>query len=972
MSLEQPTPKDEPLDVLKNEAAVGGLPLTQVFSSQKDFSPAPSAGHPLDRPKKAALETDQTVVSSEPPLEIVSASEADEKQPRDARHELPIPLSGLQLSSGMMLGPFTVTKFIGGGGMGRVYLGLDKSLDRKVALKVLQRQRAQDQASVARFMNEAKSAARLNHEHIAQVYFAGQQDDIPFIAFEFVEGTNIRTIVENQGVFPLSQAMTYLIQITHALDHAALHGVIHRDVKPSNILITQEGRAKLIDMGLARLLKPTDPGDELTASGVTLGTFDYISPEQARDPRNADIRSDIYSLGCTFFFMLTGRPPFHEGTVLQKLLQHQGDEPPDIRYFLPGAPPEVAHILQKMMAKDPRQRYQTPASLLTELTNVAAKLGLRPSKHGKTVWTMRSPPEQSVLLTHIPWIVGFVLFLTVFVFLNWFWPQKIVQPPSIPTTVVNTSGNGEELPTDLTLLVPRQEWPLRYWEENVRNRSDSPSQTNCSFSPTPRYSASLGVGLFSETLALRAYATNTESSVSLTATFPTRSTGSDNNPPAQSTVLIVDPFNFRDQEGIYSNLGAAISVAGKNAIIELRFNGSANMKIEPMSLVGKQLTIQAGKDFTPVVQFKPLDSSSVVKEEGRTFLFLVNGGSIRFHRIAFEMEVSRNVLAEKWSLFDMLGPSQLFLSDCSITVRNTRPGSQDVYHEGVSVFRVAQSTDSEPNAVGLFFRSPNTGSHLNSAEISLLESESIPSDHLMAEKEKLSGGIAVDKNDPPVNQITLNNCIVRGETTVLSVEAKRSVQMDVNNAFFATDLPFVSLQDIPGVVRERERTVNLSMQYVSLYCKSKLNRFIKRENSYPLSVKWLAKYSVFRLHNTPINEFFGFMTQEELRPEYSEWDGDLAFFQDVSSFAEIKASSSVTYPIRLFLEDWKTRWNSPPTVNVDIFQQSLLENRTVNRMVPTDLAIRIGSPAYQTVSRPESDPQMKIDAGQIYELLPKL
>ena len=978
MSLEQSSPQNDPSGALKNEAELGDMSATQNFSSPD--SPEHTSRH-FNHPT-AVSETDKTVVSEALPLKIVPLSSPEESVPTSETPQESvgtIPPSGLQLSSGMMLGPFTVTKFIGGGGMGRVYLGFDKSLDRKVALKVLQRQRAQDQSSVARFMNEARSAARLNHEHIAQVYFAGQQDEIPFIAFEFVEGTNIRTIVENQGVFPLSQAITYLIQIVHALDHAALHGVIHRDVKPSNILITKEGCAKLIDMGLARLLKPTDPGDDLTASGVTLGTFDYISPEQARDPRNADIRSDIYSLGCTFFFMLAGRPPFHEGTVLQKLLQHQGDEPPDIRHFLPGAPPEVAHILQKMMAKDPRQRYQTPALLLTDLMEIAAKIGLRPSKHGKTVWTLRSSPKQSILLTHIPWISGVVLFLMVLVFLNWFWPPTVIQLPPIPSAAPNPPGNSHDPVIITPLPVPRQEWPLRYWEKRY-SASNTTSQV---LSTSAQFGSGLGVGLFSETLALRAYATNTEPSASLAAIFPKKTTGFDNNLPAESVILIVDPFNFQDQEGIYSNLGAAILAAGKDATIELRYNGPANMKIEPMSLMGKQLTIQAAKGFSPILQFKPSDS--FVVKEGRTFLFLVNGGNLRFHKIAFEMEVSKNVYAAKWSLFDILGPGQLLLSDCLITIRNTTQGSTDVFHKETSVFRMAQSVNSESNVTALapsipsFLRPPDIISRLNPGEVT--DSESFQPDRLTTER--LPGTIAGraandqergggEKSDSPASQIVLNNCIVRGEATVLSVEAKRPVRLEVNNAFFATDLPFVHLGDIPGLIRERDRIVNITMQHVSLYCKSRLNRFVKGENSYPMSVKWLVKASVIRLHDTPINEFYGFVTQEELKPEYSEWDGELAFFQNVSSFAEIKASSSVNRPPTLSFDDWKTRWSSPPMVNVDVFQSQLPENRTVNRMTPADLSISPRSSAYQAVPKSENETQTRIDAGQIYELLPKL
>ena len=202
------------------------------------------------------------------------------------------------------------------------------------------------------------------------MYFVGEDCGLHFIVFEFVDGVNVRVLVERKGPLPLAEAVSYTLQSADALAHSDARAVIHRDIKPSNLLITPEGRVKLIDMGLARLRLVDPEVADLTASGVTLGTFDYISPEQARDPRNADIRSDIYSLGCTFFFMLTGQPPFPQGTVLQKLLQHQGDQPPDIREFRPDLPDEVYRILQKMMAKDPRHRYAGPVELVGDLSCV--------------------------------------------------------------------------------------------------------------------------------------------------------------------------------------------------------------------------------------------------------------------------------------------------------------------------------------------------------------------------------------------------------------------------------------------------------------------------------------------------------------------------------------------------------------------------------------------------------------------------
>ena len=261
---------------------------------------------------------------------------------------------------------FELLQYVGGGGMGRVFRALDTRLARPVALKVLSPDQAADRDTLLRFQNEAQSAARLDHGNIARVFYVGEDRGLHFIVFEFIEGVNIRDLVESKGPLPLVEALSYTLQTAEALAHASRRSVVHRDIKPSNLLITPEGQVKLIDMGLARLREVNHPAADLTASGVTLGTFDYISPEQARDPRNADLRSDLYSLGCTFFFMLTGRPPFPDGTVLQKLLQHQGDQPPDVRQFRPELPDGVTRVLRRTLAKDPRHRYTDAAEMVAD------------------------------------------------------------------------------------------------------------------------------------------------------------------------------------------------------------------------------------------------------------------------------------------------------------------------------------------------------------------------------------------------------------------------------------------------------------------------------------------------------------------------------------------------------------------------------------------------------------------------------
>ena len=355
---------------------------------------------PMDQP---------TVISNRPPLEssppVVPALQG----------------SLADLVPGSRLAHFEVREYVGGGGMGKVFRGIDTGLGRPVALKVLTREQTADPETLLRFRNEARNAARLNHDNIVQVYYVGEDRGLPFIAFEYVEGLNLRSLVEQKGPLPLAEAVSYTLQIAEALAHAAQRNVVHRDIKPSNVLITPDSHAKLIDMGLARLQKMDDAAVDLTASGVTLGTFDYISPEQARDPRNADVRSDIYSLGCTLFYMLSGRPPFPEGTVLQKLLQHQGDEPPDVRTLRPDLPEEVSRVLRRMMAKEPGRRYQDPARLIVALLTLAELVGLKPVGSGQAIWITPRPSPATFFEKHLPWLAPIAALVAIVLVLHLLW-----------------------------------------------------------------------------------------------------------------------------------------------------------------------------------------------------------------------------------------------------------------------------------------------------------------------------------------------------------------------------------------------------------------------------------------------------------------------------------------------------------------------------------------------------------------------
>ncbi len=281
----------------------------------------------------------------------------------------------LGLSLGSHLGPFEILEAVGVGGMAAVLKARDREMGRVVALKILPPHLARDGDSVTRFKQEARAAARLDHDNVARAFASGEDQGLHYIAFEFVEGDNLRTLIERRGTIPVPECVRLMVQVAAGLAHAAERGVVHRDIKPSNLVITPEGKAKIVDMGLARNLFLGVNGG-VTQSGVTLGTFDYISPEQALDPRRADVRSDIYSLGCAFYHASTGRPPVPEGTAARKLHFHQNEPVTDPRLYNPAIPDEFAFILARMMAKDPARRFQTAGELIATLTQFGRSLDI--------------------------------------------------------------------------------------------------------------------------------------------------------------------------------------------------------------------------------------------------------------------------------------------------------------------------------------------------------------------------------------------------------------------------------------------------------------------------------------------------------------------------------------------------------------------------------------------------------------------
>jgi hypothetical protein len=270
-------------------------------------------------------------------------------------------------------------------------------MNRQVALKVIKPHLVRNEAAVQRFRREVQAAARLHHKHIVTAYDAERAGDIHFLVMEFVPGVNLDEVIRQRGPLPVAEACDIVRQAAEGLQHAHELGMVHRDIKPHNLMVTDSGQVKILDFGLAGFA--TEVAEEeiradqnqsevetaaalhqLTLHGTMMGTPDYIAPEQAANAHSADIRADIYSLGCTLFTLLAGRAPFGEGSVLEKIKAHQTAAPPDITAVRPDVPAPLAAILGKMLAKDPAERYQTPAEVAAALANLRAARRETPSR----------------------------------------------------------------------------------------------------------------------------------------------------------------------------------------------------------------------------------------------------------------------------------------------------------------------------------------------------------------------------------------------------------------------------------------------------------------------------------------------------------------------------------------------------------------------------------------------------------------
>jgi serine/threonine-protein kinase len=350
---------------------------------------------------------------------LLSAQQLDEvenalrpafPEPRELARELvrrgwmtPLQVNALFLGRAdeLVIGPYLLLERVGAGAMGQVFKARHQHLDRLVAVKVVRKDRVTNVNLLKRFLREAQAAGQLSHPNIVLAFDAGETDHLLYFVMELIEGTDLRHRIQRDGALPVVEACDYVRQTALGLQHAFEKGMVHRDVKPSNLMVTERpadartgpppGVVKVLDMGLALLTRDETEISALTQEGVVMGTVDYLAPEQAVDSHGVDTRADLYSLGCTFYHLLTGRVPYPGGTVVQKLLRHRTGRPRPVESLRPDVPRGVVMVVRQLMAPRPENRFQTPAELVEALAQVRGGAPAKAKAKMPAVPTRRTP-----------------------------------------------------------------------------------------------------------------------------------------------------------------------------------------------------------------------------------------------------------------------------------------------------------------------------------------------------------------------------------------------------------------------------------------------------------------------------------------------------------------------------------------------------------------------------------------------------
>lgn len=807
---------------------------------------------------------------------------------------------------GILLGHFRIESCIRNGGMGAVFKAVDMRLNRIVALKVLPPNSSRDPSIVQRFRHEAQAVAQLDHENIARVHFIGEDQGLHFIAFEFVSGSNLRDLIQERGTIHPEDAVNYALQMAHALVHMSKHGVIHRDIKPSNIIVTPEGRVKLVDLGLARL-EDRDPAEQLTVAGTTLGTFDYISPEQAKDPRTVDVRSDIYSLGCSLYHMLTGVPPYAEGTMLQKLLDHQAKDVPDPRLKNRFLSADLSAIVQKMMAPDPQGRYQTPEHLIRDLLYVAESMGLQKIATDGQIWITAQPQRMSFLQKHGGWLISAVVLMLFVAFLKYsddrsarvqmIPPAKSIQQgspvgqeKSETDAPAGITGQGVDATTDgsnLTEVTPKGTDELKGKQtvstetsgsetpkspssdgnapaENIaKNSSENGTEENGSLLLTKPEDVFPKTPALFEGVTGDAVRSNIESKAKSSDSATTLSKPSDTQNP--SNVLDLNksaPFALMATTGTadrrYPTLEAACADAVDGSIIELRFDGL--QKQRPIRIT-KKVTIRAGRGNKPQLEIAPQAGTS---DDGR--LITINGGQLLLVDVDLVVRSTDKISSDVWTLFSVQKGEQLKLENSSVTL--------------------LQESGKGPY---------------------LVEFQRSPPDTLMGMD---PGGTQANRSP---FRFELLNSFVHGDGNIFLVRHAQGLRLSVNNCILAVTGVLMRSEGTPEFTRQ-SGAIELQLLQNTLVVNGGLISFEAGElprNLSPVDVvatnNIITAKSDASLH--PLISMIGAIPQDDFTA-LLKWSGLKNFYYPFEIFWSVQSTDVTGKSMSQKFADWTRRWGA--------------------------------------------------------------
>lgn len=899
----------------KFEPEIGGADLDRGDSVSTVIAPDVAAAVPIPssesssgKNRDVALPTDKTVISKRP----ISP---------DAVPSLPSsPQSLGEALVGKKFGNYELAEFVGGGGMGAVFRAIDSSMGRTVAVKVLSRDHT-DEETIRRFRNEAQSAARLDHPNIARAYYVGEYEGWNYIVFEFVQGTNLRDLVEKQGPLPIEQALNYTLQVAQALEHAAGRDVVHRDIKPSNVLVTPAGEIKVVDMGLARLHQMESSSDDLTASGVTLGTFDYISPEQARDPRIADSRSDIYSLGCTLYYMLAGRPPFPDGTALQKLLWHSGEDPPDPRLFRPEIPTQVIHLLEKMLAKRPAQRPQSPGELMREIAAVADELGF--AGFAKGTLASFSAPAGTSAWSRAASILIPIAALVLLIMLVEAW-----RPASNTGAISLRPKLDEPLPRASKTSIPRTKTPSAVGakkgeavsapSENDAAKASTaetelpgarpPEKTLIEPAPTqldknvggtsnpvgsPRAPAEIPDKVDERSSSLAAVAplpaaelrSEPAEAASLSASSTTISSGA---AKPKITRLVVRPDGkplaplAPDQE-LVSTLARACQRASELGAQEVELQFSGEQLEQPLELGASRLTIKAAAGEKPVIVFRPELRGSSESDKQMVRLKCGSSGKIVFQGVELRMELPAES-SYGWSLFAIYQLQQLDLFDCVLTVKDA----------GTS----------------------GTPSHYDVAFIAIQPVRSVDAMKMMDDDMKMKAAMGVN----------LTRCVARGDATFLMATEESPLQLVWTQGLLVTTGRLIETGGSPFKPTEFGR-LDIDLDHVTAIIPQGLYSMKRRPgNAYQLKADIRCRNSLLQTRaESPLFEFSDLSTIEDINLAFR---GEGNLYGSEGIFLRFHPTSKGDTATD-YAQTPKPRWSVEERSNVGIRWQNAMVSETI-------------------------------------------